>query len=221
MAYEYCTLEGISPMIARRYTPSGLVSFAESAGNDRKSSAGYHTEDTYLRNQKEVVEKIWALGWQRAGSHESLLFKRPLPSGTSETHAFALLTREKTDLEQKVGIFRKEKLWRSLVLEATPEGWKTIDTSEPALLEHALSTAMEDQMFQRLSRAGWTLIPGEKTLYVKSLLDISTKTSARTPQPTLSEDPFEQLRKLGELRTAGILSEGEFQIKKAEILKRV
>jgi len=34
-------------------------------------------------------------------------------------------------------------------------------------------------------------------------------------------DPLEQLRKLGELRDAGVLSEEEFAAKKADILSRM
>jgi hypothetical protein len=37
-------------------------------------------------------------------------------------------------------------------------------------------------------------------------------------QPPFSDDVFEQLKKLGELREAGILTDEEFQAKKAQIL---
>jgi hypothetical protein len=36
-----------------------------------------------------------------------------------------------------------------------------------------------------------------------------------------NENPMEQLKKLGELRTAGILTEEEFLKKKEEILKKI
>ncbi|MFE9690586.1 PH domain-containing protein [Micromonospora sp. NPDC005806] len=42
-----------------------------------------------------------------------------------------------------------------------------------------------------------------------------------TPPPAAAPDPIEQLRQLGQLRDAGILSEQEFATKKAEILSRL
>ncbi|MDX6359659.1 MAG: hypothetical protein QOH37_2713, partial [Nocardioidaceae bacterium] len=50
--------------------------------------------------------------------------------------------------------------------------------------------------------------------------------SAAVPQVAVASepaaaDPMDQLRKLGELRDAGILTDEEFSTKKAEILKRL
>jgi hypothetical protein len=42
-----------------------------------------------------------------------------------------------------------------------------------------------------------------------------------TPQHNLQGDPVEQLRTLGELRQAGLLSDEEFEAKKAELLGRI
>jgi hypothetical protein len=43
-----------------------------------------------------------------------------------------------------------------------------------------------------------------------------------TPQPSSpSPDFFEQLKKLADLRDAGVLTQEEFQAKKAEILGRI
>ena len=42
---------------------------------------------------------------------------------------------------------------------------------------------------------------------------------ASTPGP--NSDPLDQLRRLGELRSAGVLTEAEFEAKKAEILARI
>jgi len=38
---------------------------------------------------------------------------------------------------------------------------------------------------------------------------------------TAEPDPLEQLRKLGDLRGAGVLTDGEFDLKKAELLRRI
>jgi hypothetical protein len=41
------------------------------------------------------------------------------------------------------------------------------------------------------------------------------------PRPAPTEDPFEKLRKLGELRDAGIISPEEFEAKKASIMDAI
>jgi hypothetical protein len=41
---------------------------------------------------------------------------------------------------------------------------------------------------------------------------------AAQPEAALSDDVYEQLKKLGELREAGILTDDEFQAKKTQIL---
>ena len=47
------------------------------------------------------------------------------------------------------------------------------------------------------------------------------KEAAQPAAPTTTADPIEQLKKLGELREAGIVTDEEFEAKKAELLKRV
>jgi len=50
----------------------------------------------------------------------------------------------------------------------------------------------------------------------------SSKTPTQaTPTPVVADGPMEQLKKLGELRDAGVLSEDEFEAKKAELLTRL
>jgi hypothetical protein len=52
----------------------------------------------------------------------------------------------------------------------------------------------------------------------------STSSSHATPAPspsTPADDPFAQIERLGELREKGLLSEEEFEAKKAEILGRM
>jgi hypothetical protein len=41
---------------------------------------------------------------------------------------------------------------------------------------------------------------------------------AAPPSPMISDEVFDQLKKLGELRNAGILSDAEFAAKKATLL---
>jgi hypothetical protein len=41
-----------------------------------------------------------------------------------------------------------------------------------------------------------------------------------TPAPA-ARDPMEQLRQLGELKAAGVLTDAEFEVKKAELLRQI
>jgi hypothetical protein len=44
---------------------------------------------------------------------------------------------------------------------------------------------------------------------------------AAAPAPATSSDPLERLNKLGELRAAGVLTDAEFEQKKAELLAQI
>lgn len=48
--------------------------------------------------------------------------------------------------------------------------------------------------------------------------DAAAPVAASTPEAALSDDVYDQLKKLGELREAGILTDDEFQAKKTQIL---
>jgi Short C-terminal domain len=45
--------------------------------------------------------------------------------------------------------------------------------------------------------------------------------AARPEQPPRADDPLELLRRLGELRDAGVIEPAEFEAKKAELLRRI
>jgi hypothetical protein len=49
----------------------------------------------------------------------------------------------------------------------------------------------------------------------------SPQAASQTPAAVVAPDAMEQLRKLGELHQAGILTEEEFQAKKSELLRRL
>ncbi|TDD54653.1 hypothetical protein E1286_05195 [Nonomuraea terrae] len=56
------------------------------------------------------------------------------------------------------------------------------------------------------------------------LAPVDNPSSAPTPPPppaAPSEDPLETLRRLGELRDMGVVTEAEFEAKKAQILRRI
>jgi hypothetical protein len=68
-------------------------------------------------------------------------------------------------------------------------------------------------------------VPSADAMTLKGKL-LLTQSKRKTAAPSSAEsrassDPAEQLRKLGELRDAGVLTEEEFSAKKADLLKRI
>jgi len=61
--------------------------------------------------------------------------------------------------------------------------------------------------------------PSIPTAGVSEFMGVAPAPAALQPAP--AADPIEQLRRLGELRDAGVLTSGEFESKKAEILGRL
>jgi hypothetical protein len=58
--------------------------------------------------------------------------------------------------------------------------------------------------------------------YVRTRIAESSQSSASPVAPTAaSDDPYEALRKLGELRDVGVISLEEFEEKKAALLQRI
>jgi len=51
--------------------------------------------------------------------------------------------------------------------------------------------------------------------------DVSASESARTNQRDPAQDPLEMLKRLGELKSAGIITEAEFELKKKELLTKI
>lgn len=99
------------------------------------------------------------------------------------------------------------------VLTLQAPGVESVDTSywksgksDPWKAPHALPIADK-----RAAEAGVALL---RTLIAKS------RESAPLPQPPQA-DPVEQIRRLGELREAGVLTEKEFEEKKRDLLGRI
>jgi Bacterial PH domain/Short C-terminal domain len=111
-----------------------------------------------------------------------------------------------------------------------------------------LSKTTEDFPIDKVSSVQWTsgLVLGQITIFAsgnkseiknvnkddgKEIVDkIRHRLSAPAPAPALASapppmhtpaDPMEQLKKLGELRDAGVVTDAEFEAKKADLLSRM
>ena len=98
--------------------------------------------------------------------------------------------------------------------------------AQPSLVNTAARTAVVVGTAERGQRKGG-VEPGGQGAAVGACHRRTTQpppdaTSAPAPaapsQPALSDDVYDQLKKLGELREAGILTDDEFQAKKTQIL---
>jgi hypothetical protein len=70
-----------------------------------------------------------------------------------------------------------------------------------------------------LLTGGLSVLAGSKGTRAKGSITVTFHKTQ--PAPTVVSDPMEQLRKLGELRDAGVLTNAEFEAKKADMLGRL
>lgn len=73
-----------------------------------------------------------------------------------------------------------------------------------------------------LVTGGWSMLAGQRGIRSKGTLTVTYRLQgADQPPAAVAIDPLEQIRKLGELRDAGLLTADEFEAKKAEFLSRL
>jgi hypothetical protein len=129
-------------------------------------------------------------------------------------------------------------------LEHATQGWtlplvpRTYQDKEPDRLrltveakrmtEHGYEPSMQSQdgghihVGRLLMTGGWSVLAGQSGIRSKGGMTITyTRKAEVVPSTAPSVDPLDQLKKLGELRDAGILTTEEFEAKKAQILERM
>jgi hypothetical protein len=70
----------------------------------------------------------------------------------------------------------------------------------------------------RLKAAGWKKIPGEEHWMIRRIQAEDSPEALSTPPTAPARDSMETLKKLGQLRDAGVVTEEEFQSKKTDLL---
>lgn len=96
------------------------------------------------------------------------------------------------------------------------------------LPEHGYEASMQTQegghihVGRLLVTAGWSVLAGQRGIRSKGSLTITYRLQADDQPPmTSSVDPIAQIKRLGDLRDAGLLTAEEFDAKKAELLARM
>jgi hypothetical protein len=72
-----------------------------------------------------------------------------------------------------------------------------------------------------LMTGGLSVLAGGRGTRAKGSITVTFHKAQAAPPAPAAADPIEQLRKLGELRDAGVLTDAEFETKKAELLARL
>jgi hypothetical protein len=96
------------------------------------------------------------------------------------------------------------------------------------MAEHGYEPSMQTQdgghvhVGRLLMTGGWSVLAGQRGIRSKGGMTITyTRKAEVQPSTAPSVDPLDQLKKLGELRDAGVLTTEEFEAKKAQILERM
>lgn len=119
---------------------------------------------------------------------------------------------ERKSWEEKKGLFSKQQVFQYEAIKETPTGSKIIASSR---VSEYWGKAHEE-LANKLALDGWEPVTtdtyGRATVMRRSVQESTSHTTINS---------VDLLQQLANLRAAGILTEQEFQTKKAEILKRV
>ena len=192
-----------------KFSPAGMVEIEAS-------------EPIHISSKKNAFAMIAnfrshliSLGW-RPLSNDMRYYTRPNTSANSDdAYEYCVLEIESVGSE-KTGFFGKSRTtWCCEAKQLTPHETVTLESSSPSSFESAISAA--ENIKHRLIADGWEELSGETDILMKKVQ--SEHTAA--PNHPSSENSTETLKKLAELRDAGVLTEKEFQDKKTEILNRL
>jgi hypothetical protein len=121
--------------------------------------------------------------------------------------------------EKKTGIFSKTSVWRWEAKRTTPSGVETIAKSRefeaPWKADSQIREAYQE-LIADLASEGWEPAAHDETGQVTLM-----RRQIGGARAHATTNPADLLEQLANLRAAGILTEQEFQTKKAEILKRM
>lgn len=116
----------------------------------------------------------------------------------------------------KEGFLFQKTYWQWKAIKRTPSGTKEV-IFETKPVEVTQQWDQHQFLISRLASKGWEPTKHDEVGHVLSMKRrIDDPTSSR-----VTTDPTDLLQQLANLRAAGILTEQEFQTKKAEILKRM
>ena len=150
---------------------------------------------------KELRDSLGKEGW-RPFPDSVRYFSRPLREGGPQQEYEYCNAEFATD---------GPRITHWMAQQLTPDGLVFIDKVEED------SVRMPDVMRARLVSDGWEPIEADTILKRR----IGAQVSAGEPATNASTDPMETLKKLGELRDSGVLTNEEFEGKKKDILAKM
>jgi hypothetical protein len=152
-AFDYCHLDfGFENSDSRQahawqYTPTGSISILQ-------DTKGYRPADDAI-DIAAMGKVLTERGWMKINDPKSHLFKKALPDGQQESHAYRLLHRVVKTV--KVGLFRKEHLGQCELLQITPVGLVAIRLE---ICSWNSVKEVENRMSEDLLKQGWQRIEG-------------------------------------------------------------
>lgn len=209
-AVDYCllgiesvgeTFLGTTKLVwqAKLLLPSGDTRVIE-VGPEFKASSSEKGMDQFRQN---LVDVLKLKGWQTAGPDVGILW-RAAPDSHDGAYEYCLIGPESPT---HFPTFCKAS-------RLTPRGGETIARSDTAFPIATLASGYA-QLTGELVRAGWKDV-GNCTL-VRRLVAAEPEALSKST----SGDPSAQLRTLKSMWSEGLITEEEFQFKKAEVLKQI
>jgi Short C-terminal domain len=111
--------------------------------------------------------------------------------------------------------------------EGSDAGRRSLETETQVLGLHGYTPASQSEdgghihAGRLLMTGGLSVLAGGRGTRAKGSITVTFHKAQAAPPAPAAADPIEQLRKLGELRDAGVLTDAEFETKKAELLARL
>jgi Short C-terminal domain len=111
--------------------------------------------------------------------------------------------------------------------EGSDSGRRSLETETQVLGLHGYTPASQSEdgghihAGRLLMTGGLSVLAGGRGTRAKGSITVTFHKEQAAPPAAAAADPMEQLRKLGELRDAGVLTDSEFTTKKAELLARL
>lgn len=198
----------------------------------RRSGEGQNDQIRQLAAEK-LTKVGRAMVWRELGKVTGLLGEGEevlnLAEGRYDDHAGLLVVTDRRVIFTEQGVVRGRQEDFAYGRISSVQTGKGLGMSKRAIATGGIKTAGELTIYASGNKAAITkVLPAQRAAeigdYIRSRIDADAPASATSPAPPPSSPPdgaptpAERLTKLAELRTAGLLTEEEYQAKRAEVL---
>ncbi len=210
--FEFCIVEETEARhtYAAKLTPEGLIVCVGSTFGARKERQDIPKSAAYQNLMAELIRQ----GWQRLGP--SLYFKRRISDPSVVANRYRTVGQSATYFEGKG--HQMVCLNDVTIYELTGSGLIEAEKAE-RLTSRKMIDAQIQQFESQMINDGWQQVRNRPSFFFKS--DIEAGNEKSNFSSGAVSDPVLLLQRLGELHTSGVLTDSEFQSKKADILNRM